>query len=48
MRMNIYALKGVGGACRYEDKDRGEYQGGIGGHWSVASGGMKISIQLSL
>lgn len=50
MRMNIYALKGVGGTCGYEDKDStgGEYQGGIGGHWSVALGGGGISIQLSL
>lgn len=47
MRMNIYVLKGVGGTCGYEDKDstRSEYQGG---HWSVAYGVMKISIQLSL
>lgn len=38
MCMNIYALKGVGGTCRYEDKDsnRGEYQGGVGRHWNVA------------
>lgn len=40
MRMNIYALKGVGGTCGYEDKDStgGEYQGGVGKHWSVAWG----------